>query len=332
MQLIRKILWPISLLYGIGVSLRNLSFDLGIRKSRKFNTTSISVGNLSVGGTGKTPMIEWLLRNLNSDRRIAVLSRGYKRKTSGFILADKTSDADTIGDEPYQIYRKFPSVTMAVDANRTRAILKLEQEVRPDLILLDDAFQHRKITPSFSILLTSYDNLYPDDWFLPTGDLRDGKDQAHRANIIIVTKCPPDIGIKEMENIRSKINPSATQEVLFCKLTYASHLTGNSDRLAIEQLQKRDVTVVTGIANPGPLIEYLKHMGLEVNHLKYSDHHQFTASELDLLGKEEMIITTEKDYVRSLGQLDNTTYLEVQHCFLGNGAEMLISAINELES
>ena len=331
MQLFRKILWPISLLYGIGVTLRNLSFDLGIRKSRKFKTASVSVGNLSLGGTGKTPMIEWLVRNLKTEKRLAVLSRGYKRSTSGFVLADVESDASTIGDEPYQIYRKFPNLIMAVDANRTRAILKLEEECRPDLILLDDAFQHRKISPSYSILLTAYHNLYTDDWFLPTGDLRDAKDQARRANMIVVTKCPSDLGREEMNHISSKIKPTASQDVLFCSLLYATHLSGSAEVPVMEELEGRTITVVTGIANPNPFIEHLEKRGLRVNHLKYGDHHRFTSSELASLGKEELILTTEKDYVRSLYQLDNVAYLEVQHHFLGNGAEQLLSAINGLE-
>ena len=332
MQLFRKILWPISLLYGIGVTLRNWSFDLGIRKSRKFNTTSISVGNLSLGGTGKTPMIEWLVRKLKAEKRIAVLSRGYKRSTSGFVLADERSDASTIGDEPYQIYRKFPDLIMAVDANRTRAILKLEEESRPDLILLDDAFQHRKISPSFSLLLTQYDKLYTDDWFLPTGDLRDGKDQARRANMIVVTKCPSDMNMEEMNQIRSKIKPGVTQDVLFCTLAYARHLSGSAEVPQLEALEGRAATVVTGIANPYPFINYLEQRGITVNHLKYSDHHRFTASELASLGKEKLILTTEKDYVRSLHQLNNVAYLEVEHRFLEKGAEKLLSAINGLES
>ncbi len=332
MQLFRKILWPISLLYGIGVMLRNLSFDLGIRKSRKFNTPSISVGNLSLGGTGKTPMIEWLVRKLKAEKRIAVLSRGYKRSTSGFVLAAEGSDAGAIGDEPYQIYRKFPDLIVAVDANRTRAILKLEEESKPDLILLDDAFQHRKITPSFSLLLTQYDKLYTDDWFLPTGDLRDAKDQARRANMIVVTKCPPDIGEEEMNHIKSKIKPTGGQDVLFCTLTYATHLSGSTEVPVFDTLKGRAITVVTGIANPNPFIEHLQQRGIKVNHLKFSDHHRFTASELASLDKEKLILTTEKDYVRSLHQLDNVAYLEVKHRFLAKGAETLLSAINGLES
>ena len=163
MQLLRKILWPVSLLYGAGVYFRNWLYDAGLKKSQKFSTPTICVGNLSLGGTGKTPMIEWLCRELEDFSRKAVLSRGYGRKSEGYVLADQYSDSADIGDEPLQIYSKFPSITLAVDGNRRRGISNLEKDIQPDLILLDDAFQHRRVLPSYSILLTAYGQLYSDD-------------------------------------------------------------------------------------------------------------------------------------------------------------------------
>lgn len=331
MQLLRKLLWPVSFLYGVGVYLRNLTYDLGLISSHKFKTPTICVGNLSLGGTGKTPMIEWLIRNLSENSSLAVLSRGYGRKSSGFILADSQSNARQIGDEPLQIYNKFPDIRMAVDANRRRGIAELEREYHPDMILLDDAFQHRKITPCFSILLTTYGNLYSSDWFLPTGNLRDAKSQAKRAEMIIVTKCPPSIGTAEMESIKREIRPQGSQELLFCSLQYSDMILGPWEDLSVSQLRDREITVVTGIANPGPFIKHLEHEGLKIRHMEFGDHHDFTENELSKLKDEELIITTEKDYVRSLNQLVNAGYIEVQHRFLRGGDQKLLNAINKLE-
>lgn len=330
MQLLRKILWPLSLLYATGVHLRNLSYDLGWRSSSKFSTPTVCVGNLSLGGTGKTPMIEWLIRNITNYERIAVLSRGYRRKTSGFVLADSNSTAADIGDEPLQIYSKFPSITMASDANRRRGISILETQVDPELILLDDAFQHRKVDPSFSILLTTFDRLYTEDWFLPTGTLRDAKSQAKRANLIVVTKCPSNLSDESIRDIRSRLKPADYQEVLFCALEYSASVQGRAGIHQFNELKSSPVTVVTGIADPEPFLNYLSQQGIEIKHQKYRDHHHFSTSELESLGKEEIVLTTEKDYVRGLNVLDRAYFLEVRHRFLGNGKQHLLDALKKL--
>ncbi|MGB5498951.1 MAG: tetraacyldisaccharide 4'-kinase, partial [Maribacter sp.] len=173
MQLLRKIAFPISLIYALVVHIRNFLFDVGIFKSNSFHTPTICVGNLSVGGTGKTPMIEYLAEILKERNKVAILSRGYRRKTKGFVLATSDSKVEEIGDEPFQLYSKLSDITVAVDADRCNGIKKLQNIIAPDIILLDDAFQHRKVKPGLSILLTAYDNLYMNDWYLPTGDLRD---------------------------------------------------------------------------------------------------------------------------------------------------------------
>ena len=184
LQLLRKIAFPISLIYALVVHVRNFLFDTGVFSSKSYRIPTICVGNLSVGGTGKTPMTEYVLRIL-AERNTAVLSRGYKRKSDGFYLANAKSTVLELGDEPYQIHRKFPEVAVAVDADRRNGIEKLEKLVNPEVIVLDDAFQHRKVKPTFSILLTTYQNLYVDDWYLPTGSLRDAKKEAKRADLII---------------------------------------------------------------------------------------------------------------------------------------------------
>ena len=207
MDILRKILFPFSFLYGWITSLRNFLFDKGILKSYRFDLPVIAVGNLSVGGTGKTPQIEYLIRLLSDSYKIATLSRGYKRKSEGFVLANKTSNAEILGDEPFQFYQKFPTIQVAVDANRKNGIeqLLLEKQ-KPEIILLDDAFQHRKVTAGFYIMLTSYDDLFYKDFILPTGNLRESRSGANRADMIIVTKCPQDISEIAQEQIKQKIN------------------------------------------------------------------------------------------------------------------------------
>ncbi len=194
MNLIRKIVFPFAILYGLVTSLRNFLYDAGILKSFSFNLPVIVVGNLSVGGTGKTPQIEYLIRLLSDKYKVAALSRGYKRKTTGFILADANANAEIIGDEPFQYYTKFPNIQVAVDADRKNGIEQLLSNSRqPEVVLLDDAYQHRKVKAGFYILLTSYNELYSDDFQLPTGNLRENRSGAKRANVIVVTKCPSDL-------------------------------------------------------------------------------------------------------------------------------------------
>ncbi|MGI9548187.1 MAG: tetraacyldisaccharide 4'-kinase, partial [Flavobacteriaceae bacterium] len=321
---------PLSLIYAAAVYLRNLSYDLGWRSSSTFNTPTICVGNLSLGGTGKTPMIEWLIRNISNYQRIAVLSRGYRRKTVGFVLADSQSTAEDIGDEPLQIYSKFPSVTMVSDGNRRRGISVLENQFDPELILLDDAFQHRKVIPRYSILLTTFNRLYTEDWFLPTGNLRDSKSQAKRANLIVVTKCPGDLSDESMADIRSRLKPKAHQEVLFCTIEYSALIQGRAGSRQLDELKSSAVTVATGIADPDPFLKFLSQQGIELNHIKFRDHHHFSASDLDLLRKEPLVLTTEKDYVRGLNVLDQAYFLEVRHRFLSDGKQQLLNALKNL--
>lgn len=330
MWLLRKIAWPISLVYGGIVQIRNLFFDLGIFTSKSFKTPTVCVGNLSVGGTGKTPMIEFLIRHLHSDLKLTVLSRGYKRKSKGFQLADSKSTVNQLGDEPYQLHKKFPNVQVAVDADRRNGISSLETLCKPDLILLDDAFQHRKVNPTFSILLTTYINPFYKDKYLPTGNLRDSKSSAKRANVIIVTKCPTDITAGEMKNLKGALTSHSKQRILFSTLEYASALIGSRGSLSLTALKNQKFTLVTGIANPSPLVAYLTSLGLQFEHLKFPDHHSFTKKEISHLKKRGLIVTTEKDYVRLNGRIETLFYLGVEHKFVGNGKDKLLSAVKNL--
>ncbi|MEM9143794.1 MAG: tetraacyldisaccharide 4'-kinase [Bacteroidota bacterium] len=329
MRLLRKIAFPISLVYAAVIHLRHFFYDRGWLRSYSFGIATICVGNLSVGGTGKTPMVEFLIAHLRDSYKLAVLSRGYKRKSKGFLLANPNSTVGDLGDEPFQIYTKFPGITVAVDGDRRRGILELQKKILPDMILLDDAFQHRRVTPKLSILLTTHGQLFVDDWYLPTGNLRDTKGAAKRARILVVTKCPFDLSAREQESIAKKLTPGEDQKVLFSTLSYESpRLDGQP--VSWEAFGKETITLVTGIAHPEPLVGYLRNRGLEMEHLKFADHHYFTPKELHHLASKNRILTTEKDYVRLQGKLGNLYYIPVRHEFLGNGKDILLEDLNNM--
>ena len=298
MKLLRKILFPVVPIYYAVTSLRNMLYNLGIKKSKSYNLPIICVGNLSVGGTGKTPMIEYLIEILKVGYKVATLSRGYGRKTKGFILADKSATAKSLGDEPFQFYNKFKNdIIVAVDENRNNGIQNLMSlKASPDIILLDDAFQHRKVKAGFNILLTTYDNIYTNDFVLPTGNLREPKCGAKRANIIIVTKCPEHLSEDDKHYIVVKINPEAHQQVFFSYIKYSDYVISNSDSKKVSNLP--NFTLVTGIANPKPLVGFLNKKGLKFNHLNFKDHHEFSSQEVLELNRKEFIVTTEKDFMR----------------------------------
>lgn len=304
MKILRKILLPIVPIY-YGVSwLRNIFYDKGVFKSKSYNFPVICVGNLSVGGTGKTPMIEYLIRFLYMDYNVATLSRGYKRSTKGFQIANNMSTAQTIGDEPFQLYNKFKNVTVAVDADRRQGIAKLQSLKTPDVILLDDAFQHRKVKAGFNILLTPYNKLYIDDITLPTGDLREPISGAKRADIIVVTKCSKDISIEERNTILKRLKPKPNQQVFFSTIAYSKYIYSNKEKIKLSDLKSKAFTLVTGIANATPLVSFLKAEDYMFSHLNFKDHHVFTEAEIEDLKKKELVLTTEKDFTRLSNKLD----------------------------
>jgi len=298
MKFIRFILFPITPIYFLVTWFRNKLYDLGVKKSKTYNFPIICVGNLSTGGTGKTPMVEYLIRLLKHDYNLATLSRGYGRKTKGFILASKASSAETLGDEPFQFYNKFKnSIQVSVDEDRRNGISNLRNcNNQPNLILLDDAFQHRKINAKLNILLTTYSNIYYKDIVLPTGNLREPRQGAKRAQIIVVTKCPENLSQEEKNSIKSSIKPKQCQHVFFSSIFYAKEVIGLNNTITLSAL--KSFTLVTGIANAKPLVGYLKNEGLNFRHLEYSDHHDFSKKEIEKISNCELIITTEKDYVR----------------------------------
>ncbi|QWX84313.1 tetraacyldisaccharide 4'-kinase [Cellulophaga sp. HaHaR_3_176] len=327
MQVLRILGFPISIIYALVVYVRNFLFDIGFFKSKEFKTPLICVGNLSAGGTGKTPMIELLVETFKKEYKPAVLSRGYGRKSIGFQKAGEASTVEILGDEPFQIHSKFPDLIVAVDADRKKGIQLLEDNDAPDIIFLDDAYQHRKVKPSFSILLTAHDNLYFKDWYLPTGNLRDSKKEVNRADVVVVTKCPKTITEAEQNIIIKEIDPKKNQQVLFSYLEYDSELKGLKEKFTLADLKSKKITLVTGIANPDPLLNYLSEKGVVVEHLKYRDHHFFSENEITVFNSKGFVLTTEKDYVRLKGLVKNLAYIAIKHQFKNDGHVILKQAI-----
>lgn len=305
-------LWPFSILYRTGVDIRNKLFDLGVLHSQSFPIPLISIGNLAVGGTGKTPHTEYLVRLLKKNFKISTLSRGYGRKTKGFILAGSHSTSDEIGDEPCQMAHKFRDITVAVDENRCRGVSRL-MESGVEVVLLDDAFQHRYVKPGMSILLTEYNRPFYKDWMLPAGRLREPESGKRRADIIIVTKCPEGITPIEQEEILRRLNPLPHQEVYFTTMKYgALHpLFSDVPERSLNTLEKdEDILLLTGIASPETLLQTLKSYSDRVYHLSFLDHHSFNEKDMRSLATKfrnlregkRLIVTTEKDAARLISQ------------------------------
>jgi len=308
MNIFRFALYPFALLYGLAVLIRHRLFNLGVLKSKSYPFPVIGVGNLSVGGTGKTPMVEFIIALLSNKFKAATLSRGYGRKTKGFLIADQYSGVNDIGDEPLQYYKKFSSkVKVAVDEDRREGIENLMQnDGNLDLIVLDDAYQHRYVKPGLEILLTDYYNLYPKDYLLPVGRLRDLKSAAKRADVIVVTKTNKVMSPILAKSIIQKIDPLPHQKVFFSYLEYDNFTPVPG--LALPPVNKKPSVIVllTGIANPSPLQDYLISKCNSLVNIEYRDHHQFLKRDIDnvlktfksYFVKNKILLTTEKDMMR----------------------------------
>lgn len=314
MKLFRKILFPLVPLYYGVVFLRNKFFDWSLFGSKTYEFPVLNIGNLSVGGTGKTPMIEYLVTLLASKYKTATLSRGYGRKSKGFLIASPEMSSRDIGDEPLQLFNKFKNITVGVDTDRQNGLKRLKAH-NPllEVVLLDDAFQHRKVTAGFNILLTAYDHLYCDDIVLPTGNLREPRSGANRAQVIVVTKCPEQMSGLEKTAIIKRLNPESYQAVFFSSIQYGETLRSSTSSCALTALKGTHFTLVTGIANPKPLVSYLTGMGLDFEHLSYKDHHEFSKSELERIHSKAKVVTTEKDFMRlNPDTNDHIYYLPIQ--------------------
>jgi len=326
----RVLLLPLAAIYGGVVRFRNWLFDKKYLSSSDFHFPLITIGNLAVGGTGKSPMVEYLLEVLHRQFNLAVLSRGYKRKTKGYVLAGDYTTALELGDEPMQFHQKFPEVAVAVCEERGVGISYLLQDV-PGLqaIILDDAFQHREVVSGLNILLTEYANLYCDDFFLPTGDLRDEKRAAARAEMIVVTKCPADLSPQQRQSIVRRLKPLPHQRIFFTCIIYGIpyHIFNSKDEWHLTQ--RDEALLVCGIANPAPLKDFLYEKVHSYHQLNYPDHHIFSIDDLNeiqfqfnqITGRNKLILTTEKDAVRLLKfqqQLKEVPLyvLPIRHSFL----------------
>jgi tetraacyldisaccharide 4'-kinase len=307
---IKILLLPFSFLYGVITLIRNRLYDWHVLPEKKFDVHTIGVGNLAVGGAGKTPLVEYLIRLLISeDPSIATLSRGYKRKTSGFVLATENSTADDIGDEPL-IYKSKYKVQVAVDANRVNGVHNLNLLDRaPKIILLDDVFQHRAIKCGLNIVVSDYNNLYFKDHMLPSGTLREFRSGIHRADIIIISKTPEKTSPVEIRTILKDVQPRAHQQVYFSYLSYGELYAINNPNDKIDTLKdlfRYKIISFAGIANAQPMVNYLKEYAAEVKHLSFDDHHEYSLKDLEEIdryyhgieGGNKILVTTEKDLMR----------------------------------
>ncbi len=347
--LIKHSLLPLSWMYGFGVRMRNKLFDAKILKSEKYSIPIICVGNISVGGTGKTPHIEYLIRLLASKYKVAVLSRGYKRKSKGFHIVDTDSKAHIVGDEPLQIKQKYPDTLVVVDANRRDAIkkiLSIEPEERPDVILMDDGFQHRYVSPSLSILLVDSNRPVYEDKLLPAGRLREHISGKNRANIVIVTKCSNEMQPIDFRIYENGLNLFPYQNLFFSSLDYGDIIPVFFDldlpHYEPDELRKKHVFLVTGIASPQPMVEKLELKTYNLYTKFYPDHHFFKPSDIEEIKEEldkidsdnKIIITTEKDATRfrDLTFLDEEFkkmlyYIPIEVLFLEEGGKSSFNKI-----
>ncbi len=336
MKHLRKLLFPFAILYGIVTGIRNFLYDIGIFKSYSFPIPVIAVGNLSTGGTGKSPMTEYLIRLLQDRYNLATLSRGYKRKSTGFVLADDSATAETLGDEPYQFHTKFPDIQVAVDADRVKGVTQLLSLLqKPEVIVLDDAYQHRRLKAGFYILLTAYGDIYADDYILPAGNLRESRGGARRADVIVVTKCPQNLPVHEQERIKQRLKPQPGQQVYFSYIDYDDTLYAESKQLKVADVLSSPKILVAGIAKPQPFFSYLQ--GKESECRAYPDHHDFSDKEIEelkSLSQNHIIITTEKDYMRLQGKLSGNKlfYLPIKCSFIADSTlfnDVILRYVNQ---
>ncbi|MBD8970998.1 tetraacyldisaccharide 4'-kinase [Prevotella sp. AM42-24] len=302
-------LLPFSWIYGSIVRFRNWLFDMGLKKSKSFSIPIISVGNITVGGSGKTPHVEYLIRLLHDKAKIAVLSRGYKRKSHGYVLAEESTTMPEIGDEPFQMHQKFSDIYVAVDAKRARGIENLQNDEATkdvDVVLLDDAFQHRYVKPGINILLVDYHRLIIYDKMLPAGRLREPLSGKNRADIVIITKCPKDLKPMEFRVLTKAMDLYPFQKLYFTSIDYDTPKgVFEEKQIELDKLQDYHVLLLTGIASPKQMEHDLKPMTKDITNLSFGDHHSFKGKDIDRINdafesmpEPRIIITTEKDAVR----------------------------------
>ena len=332
MSVIRFLVFPLSIIFKFVTDLRNKLYDFNFLKSEKINVPVISVGNLSTGGTGKTPMVDFIIYNLKRDYNISVLSRGYNRKSKGFIEIKNSDNPSLVGDEPFLIKSNHSEVPVFACEDRVEGAKKIISENNTNLILLDDAFQHRKISRNLDIVLTDYNNLFYKDYLLPYGNLRESRNNINRADVIIVTKCPLDFNKADAIKIKNQINPKKTQSLFFSQIKYSEKLFGFKE-LSFKSIRNSKLTLVTGIANSQPLKEYLKKNNVNFDHFDYPDHYNYSRKDVNKIlatAKNNIILTTKKDYYKlSQFKIDNLLYIDIKVEFL-DGKQEFLSTIKEV--
>lgn len=340
MAFLKILLFPLAILYDAVTSIRNRLFDAGVKPSASFDLAVIGVGNLSVGGTGKTPMIEYLVRLLSDRVNVATLSRGYGRKTKGIRIADASDTPATVGDEPYQFLTKFSdTAVIAVGEERAFAIpFIVDRYPEVNVVLLDDAFQHRQVRPSFQILLTDYRHLFVNDHLLPAGRLREARRGANRADVIVVTKCPNETTDDKMIDISSAIRRYSDKPIFFTGIGYGGLKPVSQDA----PYKPERVILVSGIADASPLERYVRHNHQLVRHFNFGDHHAYSPNDVRricdaALNAQAAVVTTEKD----IGKLNSEVFksagvplffLPIEIRFLKNGKEfdeMVLNAVRK---
>jgi tetraacyldisaccharide 4'-kinase len=323
----RFLLYPLVLVYGGIVKIRNKCFDWGILKSHQIEIPSIGVGNLSVGGTGKSVVVDYLISFFKAEFQVAVLSRGYGRSSKGVQIATRQSTSSTIGDEPFQFFSKHSEIQVIVAEQRRKGIQKLNDfEKKVNVLLLDDIMQHRFVKPSALLMTTTFDAPYFSDTLLPVGRLREHKSGAQRAQVVLVTKCPEELSETRIRAFSKKLTLNPDQLLFFTKIKYSASIRNNRSKKTLKNL-KSPFLLVTGIADSAPLVSHLKTLNLNFKHLSYSDHHYFSSKELKQIKKEskgELILTTEKDYTRlhPLMENENVYYLPIEMEFLNPKMEI----------
>lgn len=320
----RILLLPLSGLYWIAMSIRDLAFRFGVFPSQKFSIPVVCVGNLSVGGTGKSPHVMLVGDIMKDYFETSMLSRGYGRKTSGLEIANYHSRVYDVGDEPLQFFNRFKNkIVVAVCANRVFAINHLMKFYKTEAVLMDDGFQHRSVKPGFSILLTTFDEPYFKDFLLPGGNLREPRSAAGRADVIIVTKCPENFSVKKYNEILAKIKPKKHQQVYFSKIVYSDEAIGYRFNLHSDEWSDFEAILITGIANSTPFVDFVSNKFKKIHHLNFSDHYNFSMADVQMIDNKyedlkvlnKIILTTEKDYMRLKDEsalIENLFYIPIE--------------------
>jgi len=318
---LKFLLYPLSVFYSIYSSFRNLLFDIGIIDSIEYKIPTIGIGNISTGGTGKSIIVDYIIEKFKTNKKITTLSRGYNRKTKGFVHASESSNAYEIGDEPFQFFSKHPEINVVVCEDRRKGMnIILNNLPNTELCIWDDIFQHRFVKPGLMILATTFQYPFYKDEILPIGNLRENKESYKRADLIVVTKCPVDLKTKDKEKFIESLNPIDNQKVFFSTLTYKQKIKSDLGEVNLDILGERDFILVTGIADSSYLVNFLKSKDLNFKHLKYSDHYNFNKPSIDKirnLSNDKIILTTEKDFGRLRPKINDREiyYIEVSMKF-----------------